>query len=115
CDGMIDEHAVAESCNGVDDDCDGEVDEHASDETCNLTDDDCDGEVDEDLSCAPPDAGSVFPEGDGGIAGGPDGGFPRGSSTLGGDCGCRATGAGGAPPAALVLLGLALVAARRRR
>jgi MYXO-CTERM domain-containing protein len=112
---MIDEHAAAESCNGADDDCDGEVDEHASDETCNLADDDCDGEVDEALSCTPPDAGVEAPEGDGGIASGYDGAVGPGSGTLGGDCGCRATGAGSAPPTALILLGLALVALRRRR
>jgi MYXO-CTERM domain-containing protein len=112
---MIDEHAVAESCNGADDDCDGEVDEHATDESCNAADDDCDGTVDEGLSCAPPDAGVLVPEADGGIGGAPDGGVPPGSGTLGGDCGCRATGAGGTPPTALVLLGLALLALRRRR
>src|SRR5690606_17670070 len=110
CDGMIDEHAVAEICNGVDDDCDGEIDEHASDEICNGADDDCDGQIDEGLSCAPP-----VPGNDGGIPSGYDGGVGTSSGMLGGSCGCRATGAGTAPPMALVLLGLALLAISARR
>ena len=40
--------AIADGCDGVDNDCDGEVDE-GRDEVCNGADDDCDDEVDERL------------------------------------------------------------------
>ncbi|WP_053235429.1 FG-GAP repeat domain-containing protein [Sandaracinus amylolyticus] len=107
CDGEIDEHATDEICNDVDDDCDGEIDEHATDETCNERDDDCDGEVDDGLSCEPPSTG-----GDGGVRGdAPDGGTAAHGRVSGG---CSAGGAGGGSPIALVMIAIALWAARRR-
>ena len=75
---------------------------------CNGVDEDCDGMIDEGLPCAV----------DGGPSDATDGGMS--GADAGGDrvhvegCGCRASGAGGrAPIALLALLGLALI--RRRR
>ena len=113
CDGLVDESAVAEMCNGMDDDCDGEVDENARPEVCGGGDDDCDGNIDE-WVCG----GDT----DGGVGAAPDAAIDPPVGVEGG-CGCRIASSGGADGAedsgrsggaALALLGLAAVLGRRR-
>jgi hypothetical protein len=108
--------------NGVDDDCDGQTDEGLDDadadgftvaqgdcddnqgwanpegeEVCDSIDNDCDGLTDEDLGCG----------GDDSTAGDKDIGAP--------ESGCCASSVTGRPPATPWVVGLLLLAARRRR
>jgi MYXO-CTERM domain-containing protein len=101
CDADGDGHDVA-GCAGDDcDDCDPTVYTGAL-EICDGKDNDCDGNTDEGGVCPEPDGGDG---GDGG--GGGDGGM-----TIQGSCSCSASAPGAG---ACLLLGLVLVAWRRRR
>ena len=111
----------AEECNGRDDDCNGLIDDGASCDDGYI----CkaglclpDGTGSADAGAPPPDSGTAGPREDASIPGpGEDAGIPGPGSDggetdgigapVGGGCGC--TGAGGAPAAALGLLGLILV------